>query len=78
MEKKILIIEDETDLIKLLKYNLEKEGFKVSYATDGSVALAEVRRETPDIVILDLMLPGEKPITGQRVGQRSKRHSTQR
>jgi phosphate regulon transcriptional regulator PhoB len=56
--KKILIIEDETDLIKLLKYNLEKEGFKVSYATDGSVALAEVRRETPDIVILDLMLPG--------------------
>src|SRR2546428_6163200 len=58
MVKKVLIIEDETDLIKLLKYNLEKEGFKVSYATDGSIALAEVRRDVPDLVILDLMLPG--------------------
>ena len=58
MMKKVLIIEDETDLIKLLRYNMEKEGFKVSYATDGSVALAEVRRDTPDVVILDLMLPG--------------------
>src|SRR5436190_6026910 len=56
--KKILIVEDETDLVKLLKYNLEKEGFRVSSATDGSVALAEARRETPDLVILDLMLPG--------------------
>ncbi len=58
MVKKILIVEDESDLIKLLKYNLEKEGFRVSYATDGSIALAEVRRDPPDLVILDLMLPG--------------------
>ncbi|PYS29037.1 MAG: DNA-binding response regulator [Acidobacteria bacterium] len=58
MVKKILIVEDESDLIKLLKYNLEKEGFRVSYATDGSIALAEVRRDPPDVVILDLMLPG--------------------
>jgi two-component system, OmpR family, alkaline phosphatase synthesis response regulator PhoP len=56
--KKILIVEDETDVIKLLKYNLDKEGFKVSYATDGGVALAEIRRDAPDLVILDLMLPG--------------------
>ena len=56
--KKILIVEDESDLVKLLKYNLEKEGFKVNYATDGSVALAEARRDPPDLVILDLMLPG--------------------
>jgi len=56
--KKVLIVEDETDLVKLLKYNLEKEGFKVSYATDGTVALAEARRDPPDLVILDLMLPG--------------------
>jgi len=56
--KKILIVEDEIDLIKLLKYNLEKEGFAVASATDGSVALSEVRRQTPDLVILDLMLPG--------------------
>ncbi len=56
--KKILIVEDESDLVKLLKYNLEKEGFRVNYATDGTVALSEVRRDTPDLVILDLMLPG--------------------
>lgn len=58
MTKKILIVEDESDLIKLLKYNLEKEGFRVNYATDGSLALAEARRDPPDLVILDLMLPG--------------------
>ena len=58
VQKKVLIVEDETDLVKLLKYNLEKEGFKVSYATDGALALAEARRDPPDVVILDLMLPG--------------------
>ena len=58
MAKKILLVEDESDLLKLLKYNLEKEGFKVSYATDGSLALAEMRRNGPDLVILDLILPG--------------------
>src|SRR5262249_49270768 len=58
VSKKILIVEDESDLIKLLKYNLEKEGFRVNYASDGSLALAEVRRDPPDLVILDLMLPG--------------------
>jgi two-component system phosphate regulon response regulator PhoB len=58
MMKKILVIEDEIDLIKLLKYNLEKEGFKVAFTTNGSLALAEVRREMPDMIILDLMLPG--------------------
>jgi len=58
VSKKILIVEDESDLVKLLKYNLEKEGFRVNYATDGSLALAEARRDPPDLVILDLMLPG--------------------
>ena len=58
MMKKILVIEDEIDLIKLLKYNLEKEGFKVAFTTNGSLALAEIRREMPDMIILDLMLPG--------------------
>ena len=58
MVKKVLIVEDDSDLVKLLKYNLEKEGFKVNYATDGAIALAEARRDPPDLVILDLMLPG--------------------
>jgi DNA-binding response OmpR family regulator len=56
--KKVLIVEDDNDLVKLLKYNLEKEGFRVNYATDGTIALAEARRDPPDLVILDLMLPG--------------------
>src|SRR5215467_9645722 len=58
VQKRVLIVEDESDLVKLLKYNLEKEGFKVGYASDGALALAEARRDPPDVVILDLMLPG--------------------
>src|SRR5215467_3055597 len=58
VQKKVLIVEDESDLVKLLKYNLEKEGFRVNYATDGTVALVEAHRDPPDLVMLDLMLPG--------------------
>ncbi len=58
MSKKVLIVEDDRDLVQLLRFNLEREGFKVSYATDGSLALAELRRFAPDLLILDLMLPG--------------------
>lgn len=69
--KKVLIVEDEQDVIRLLKYNLEKEGFKVNYTTDGSLALAEVRRDPPDLVILDLMLPG---VDGLEVCRQLRRH----
>jgi two-component system, OmpR family, alkaline phosphatase synthesis response regulator PhoP len=71
MFKKILIVEDEQDLIKLLRYNLEKEGFRVAHTTDGSLALAEIRRDTPDLVILDLMLPG---MDGLQVCRQLRRH----
>ena len=71
MTKKILIVEDEHDLIRLLKYNLEKEGFRVSYTTEGNLALAEIRRDEPDLVILDLMLPG---IDGLEVCRQLRRH----
>ncbi len=54
----ILVIDDETDLIELVRYNLEKEGFKVSAAPDGEVGLAAALREMPDVVVVDLMLPG--------------------
>jgi DNA-binding response OmpR family regulator len=53
----ILIIEDEKDLAKLLKYNLEKEGQEVLTASDGAAGLSEFEKERPDLVILDLMLP---------------------
>ena len=71
MFKKILIVEDEQDLIKLLKYNLEKEGFKVANTSDGSLALAEIRRDAPDLVMLDLMLPG---MDGLEVCRQIRRH----
>lgn len=55
---KILVIEDEKDLADLLAFNLEKEGYQPVCAYDGSVGLAVARAEHPDLVILDLMLPG--------------------
>jgi phosphate regulon transcriptional regulator PhoB len=75
MGKKILIVEDEHDLIRLLKYNLEKEGFKVNYTTEGSLALAEIRRGEPDLVILDLMLPGVDGLEICRQVRRTERYA---
>lgn len=56
-KEKILIVEDEKDLIKILKYNLEKEGYRVSSAPDGEAGLATFRKEKPDLVLLDVMMP---------------------
>ena len=53
----LLIVEDEKDLVKLLRYNLEREGYRVFSAGDGEAGLALFRKERPDLVILDLMLP---------------------
>lgn len=57
MKKKILIIEDEQDLVKGLKINLSDEGFDVDYALDGIEGLRMAVEETPDLIILDIMLP---------------------
>jgi len=54
----VLIIEDEPSLIEVLSYNLEKEGFEVLTATNGREGLDRARTALPDLVILDLMLPG--------------------
>lgn len=54
----ILVIDDETDLIELVRYNLEKEGYAILSAADGESGVALVAREKPDLVIVDLMLPG--------------------
>ncbi len=58
MKEKILIVEDEKDIVKMLEYNLQKEGFKTLSARDGEDALDMANKEQPDLVILDLMLPG--------------------
>lgn len=55
--KKILLIEDDVDLFALLKYNLEKEGFQMVGAQTGKGAVELCRRERPDLIILDIMLP---------------------
>ena len=55
--KKIILIEDDTDLFGLLKYNLEKEGFVIAGSQTGKGAIELCKRERPDLVILDIMLP---------------------
>lgn len=55
--KKILIVDDEKDIVALIAYNLEQEGFAVSKALDGRKAWELVNAEKPDLVILDLMMP---------------------
>ncbi len=56
--KKVLVIEDERDLAELLAYNLEKEGYTPLTASAGIEGLEIARRELPDLILLDLMLPG--------------------
>lgn len=55
--KKIMLIEDDADLYALLKYNLEKEGFQMVGAQTGKGAIDLCRRERPDLILLDIMLP---------------------
>ena len=55
---KIVVVEDEADILEVIDYNLSKEGFDVSSSTDGLEGLAFVQKEIPDLVLLDLMLPG--------------------
>lgn len=58
-KEKVLIVDDEKTLVKALKFNLEKEGFRVEEAYNGEEALEKVFDLNPDIVVLDLMLPGQ-------------------
>jgi len=57
MKEKILIVEDEKDIVKMLDYNLKKEGYRTLAASDGEEALDKAAREHPDLILLDLMLP---------------------
>ena len=55
--KKILVADDEKDIVELVAYNLEREGFTVLRAADGKRALESIRQDKPDLVVLDLMMP---------------------
>lgn len=56
--EKILIVDDEEDILELVAYNLKREGYQTVSAVSGEEALKKCRSETPDLIVLDLMLPG--------------------
>jgi two-component system phosphate regulon response regulator PhoB len=58
MDDTVLLVEDETDVVDLLRYHFKKAGFKVQITNSGDAGLAAVRSKRPDAVVLDLMLPG--------------------
>ena len=55
--KRILIIEDDPDIVELVRYNLSKEGYQVAASPDGATGLEKTRKSKPDLLVLDLMLP---------------------
>ena len=57
VQKRILVVEDESAIRQTLRYNLTREGYQVSEASTGTAALTAARREHPDLILLDLMLP---------------------
>ena len=59
MSKRILVVDDEPDLLELVRFNLVQEGFRVDTASTGADALARVATTRPDLVVLDLMLPDQ-------------------
>lgn len=54
---RVLVIEDDRDIVELVRYNLEKEGFQVAAASDGMTGWLQVQKTPPDLLVLDLMLP---------------------
>ena len=55
--RSILIVDDEADLLEMLRYNLEREGFRVITAVDGVEGIERARTEDPDLIVLDIMMP---------------------
>ena len=68
-KEKILVVDDEEDILELVRYNLEREGFQVTCAESGEKAMERTRQEAPELIVLDLMLPG---IDGLEVARRLK------
>lgn len=55
---KILLVDDEQDILEFMEYNLRKEGYSVDTANSGEAALEMVKKDTPDLILLDVMMPG--------------------
>ena len=60
---KILLVDDEKDILEFLSYNLSKENFKVRTCINGKIAITEARKFMPDLIILDVMMPEMDGIT---------------
>jgi len=73
VSKSVLVVEDEEDIRKLLSYTLLKEGYEVAGVASGEAALASAESQPPDLVLLDLMLPGVDGLTVCRQLRRSPR-----
>ena len=71
-KRRVLVVDDEKDLVDLISYNLARGGYEVLTAYDGKDALETAQREVPDLVVLDLMLPG---LDGTEVARRLKADS---
>jgi len=74
-EERILVVDDEPDILSILVYQLSREGFRVSTAVTGRTAIATAIAENPDLVVLDLMLP---ELDGYEVLGQLRRHETTR
>lgn len=64
---KILIVDDEPDILELIEYNLKKEGYQVFTASNGQDAVTEARKHHPDLIILDIMMPKMDGIEACRI-----------
>jgi len=66
-KQKILIVDDEPDILELIEYNLKKEGYQVHLASNGQEAVAEAKKVLPDLIVLDIMMPKMDGIEACRI-----------
>lgn len=66
-KQKILIVDDEPDILELIEYNLKKEGYQVFLARNGQEAVAEAKKTLPDLIVLDIMMPKMDGIEACRI-----------
>lgn len=66
-KQKILIVDDEPDILELIEYNLKKEGYQVFLARNGQEAVTEAKRSMPDLIVLDIMMPKMDGIEACRI-----------
>ena len=74
-KKSILVVDDEEDILELVRYTLSKDGYNIHCVTTGEDALKYARRKIPDLIVLDLMLPGVDGLEVCRILKRDNRFS---